>query len=590
MGSHFLSKEELAREAKDDPEKSANKETALGAGDIQAEFLQMSGMINASTQLFHTSYMLECPESHLPHSMELLSQLLFCPTFDAERIITELDIIEAEYQARCGDSEQQVQAVIQQISHPDHPFHRFCAGNKSTLAKNDPELLCILRRFYQHYYQPKYLSLFVEAPEELLEKIEHQLPQVIQTHYHKALPRHLSAISPCDLTLQLSAPKNASISLGWPDKSKQLGVKSPNAGYEWCWCIPTLLLPAVDQLDLPNGFHHKIQMIHQEQLILSISYEAVTVISAKDMQQRLTHLIETLNTQLLQSEQQDGQTSPKKGHEQKQIQRQSQEQKRALPQLLQTVQQSLYHHFRLPVIQASILNNALLRQLNKPVELQIIRHPDISGTVQSTFFPTKYQVDFRLLEKQLEKPKYQVEMPYRSLHEYLMTLSEQLPSEQTGHSQHSQSVNTYDTHNQAALVWLKASPIQDKQLAQHSAHRAIWQLQKYAYQQLRLEQRLGYIVHTGYLELNQQPGIMLLIQGESRFSGEQLLVSLTNFIAQQNNVLQHPIPADKQSHWQAYCKKHQLDPDYQTKDITQSTLSNADISLWPQIQLFSQTD
>ncbi len=583
MGSHFLSKEELAKEAKDSLEESTNKKTALGAGDIQAEFLQMGGMVNASTQLFHTSYMLECPESHLSHSMELLSQLLFCPTFDAERIITELDIIEAEYQARCGDSEQQVQAVIQQISHPDHPFHRFCAGNKSTLAKNDPELLCILRRFYQHYYQPKYLSLFVEAPEELLKKIEHQLPQVIQTHYHKALPRHLSAILPCDLTLQLSAPKNASLPLGWPDKNKRLGVKSPNAGYEWCWCIPTLLLPAVDQLDLPNGFSHKIQMIHQEQLILSVSYEAVTVISAKDMQQRLTHLIETLNTQLLQTEQHDGQTSPKKGHEQKQIQKQPQEQKRALPQLLQTVQQSLYHHFRLPVVQASILNNALLRQLNKPVELHIIRHPDISGTAQSDFFPTDYQIDFKLSVNLLEKPKHQVEMPYRSLHKYLMSHSEQLQPEQTDQSQ---SVNTYDPHNQAALIWLKASPIQDKQQAQHSAHRAIWQLQKYAYQQLRLEQRLGYIVHTGYLELNQQPGIMLLIQGENRFSGEQLLVFLTNFIAQQNNVLQHPIPADKQSHWQAYCKKHQLDYD----NNVPLAQSNTDISLWPQIQLFSQTD
>lgn len=522
---------------------SQSHHDSYNAGEIQAQLLQMGGMINASTQLFHTSYMLECPEEQISHCIELLSQLLFCPLFTAETMIGELDIIEAEYQARCGDGEQKIQAILQALSSPEHPYQRFCAGNKSTLAHNDPELLCILRRFYQHYYGPENITLWVEAPERLHNLIENSLPLSMLEHYQEAKAFHLEAILPCDRSVQFDAPAISDPTASWPDKDTLIAINTAPAGYEWCWRLPSLLLPAINQLCLPAGFHQRLRMLDPEQLILSIHYSVDDQLSKQDMQQQLSHLYQTLKFS------RDSSTSP----------------------LQKSVQKALYHHYKLPIVEGDILSNSLLKQLKRPPRLSLLKHPDPADPAQTdyhnrpdgqlrktAFFPTEYQIDYAFSHPLYVEQQPAV-MPYRQLHMALMQNDDD--TQQPGRAV---PVDNNDPFNESALIWLPASALATEDdnslINKQLCHAYIWQLQKQAYQSLRLEKKLGYIAHLGYQEVQQQPGILLLIQGESRFSGQQLLQALNLFLDEQFSLTQ-PLPDSDHFLWKSYCQHHNIDSD-----------------------------
>ncbi len=502
------------------------------AGEIQAQLLQMGGMINASTQFFHTSYMLECPESQLSRAIELLSQLLFCPSFKADDVIGELDIIEAEYQARCGEGEQQVQAVIQLLSSPGHSYHRFCAGNKSTLAHNDPELLCILRRFYQHYYRPENLTLWVEAPEELHGLIENSLPLTLNEHFLQAQSIHAEAILPCDRSIQFELPPLNDPTQTWPESDNLVAIASSQPGYEWCWRLPSLLLPAINQLSLPAGFQHRLRMLDPEQLILSIHYGVEDQLSPEDMQLQLTNLCEQLEFS---------------SHS-------------TTPALQQAVQRGLYHHYKLPIVEGDILSTSLAKQLRRPPRLTLIQCSIKDSTEETLYFPTGYQCNYAF-STPIQVEQTAVVMPYRQLHMTLTQLSEEACVQQLGQTL---SVKNTDRYNQSALIWLPAAALgaedDNRLINKQLCHAYIWQLQQRAYQSLRLDKKLGYIVHLGYQELHQQPGLLLLIQGESRFSGQQLLMALKNFLAMELNHKPSFPPTD-QPLWQSYCQCHQINPD-----------------------------
>ncbi len=505
------------------------------AGEIQAQLLKMGGIINASTQLFHTSYMLECPEEQLSLCIELLSQLLFCPSFKADKVIGELDIIEAEYLARCGDGEQQIQAVLQTLSTSGHPYHRFCAGNKNTLAHNDPELLCILHRFYQHYYAPENITLWVEAPKELHNLIENSLRLSMLEHYQETKALHLESILPCDRSIQFNMPNIPDPTASWPDRDQRLAINTAPAGYEWCWHLPSLLLPAINQLCLPTGFHQRLRMLDPEQLILSIHYSVDHQLSERDMQEQLSYLCQTLACNPENTD------SP----------------------LQQGVQKALYHHYRLPIVAGDILSHSLLKQLKRTPGLSVIKHPGLADpkSQKTEFFPTHYQTGFSFTQT-LKVDQESALMPYRQLHMALMAMDKH--SLQQSSENGPIAVDNSDPFNQSALIWLPAkalsaqqtTPLIEKQLC----HSYVWQLQQHAYQSLRLEKKMGYIVHLGYQEVQHQPGVLSLIQGERRFNGQVLLQALNRFLT--THLSQTiALPDSNNPLWQSYCQYHDIASD-----------------------------
>ncbi|OPX54459.1 Insulinase (Peptidase family M16) [Oceanospirillum multiglobuliferum] len=549
---------------------SQSQTESLQAGAIQAELLQMGGSINASTQLFHTSYMLECPANQFERALALLCLLVFNPIFDLASVIAELDIIEAEYQARCGDSWQQVQAVIQQISLETHPFHHFCAGNKTSLGGSDTALIKALSEFYLQQYQLGNISLFIQHPaidhdpslfqqlyaSQPLIKDEITLRYYVEKQISEAFDQaqfsrqhlldycadtlstitsevRLLAPLPCPLTAENLQSSSMPDCPSLPLASQQYAIKTSHSGYEWCWALPSLLLPAVDQLSLPDGFQARIRMLSPEQLILGIQLSSALTLSLNDMENERQFLLEQLELKYLSSH---------------------------CLSLAQVVQQALYHHYDLPIIQPDILKNSLMRYLNRPAQLQLICHPQVQGTQQTEVFPTRFQLieaDFPALPANTEI----VQMPFITLRNTLMKGGE-LNFDQP------QSVPCHDPFNHAALIWLQPTlnantlipeitPQQFKQAEKQIAHQFVWHYQQTAYYQLRVKQRLGYIVHLGYQEIAQQTGVLLLIQGESRFKPKQLLTALDEFLVQ-INLERLSIDEDKKIHWQNYQKQHQL--------------------------------
>lgn len=556
---------------------SESREETLPAGAIQAELLQMGGSINASTQLFHTSYMLDCPADHFERALRLLCLLVLSPQFDDASVLAELDIIDAEYWARCGDSWQQTQAVVQQLSPDTHPLHRFCAGNKASLSGDADRLLVALKTFYLTHYRLDNISFFIQHPAldhdadffqrlgltqgrmydelGLRAYLEQQLEQILSlANPRPGLIAETCANEVVDETLSDQPTVQGCPSLRL--EPKQYAVALANSGYEWCWVLPNLLLPAVDQLSLPEHFQARIRMLSPEELLLGIQLKSALTLSLNDMETEHQFLIEQIELLPHSS---------------------------AEPSLMQVVQQALYYHYDLPIIQPDILKKSLIRYLSRPAQLQFISHPKVQGEQQTANFPTFYQAidtDYPALPPNNDS----VQMPFIALRHRLMQGA-------TLNFDEVEVVSNDDPFNHAALIWLQPTlnasallpeltALQLKQAEKRVAHQVVWHYQQKAYVQLRVEQRLGYVVHFGYHEIAQQSGLLLLIQGRASTPSAVLLKALRSFLAQIDLQQEWVVGVDKAQHWQSYVRDHQL---------TQSPveLEWLPVQCWNQVQMIS---
>ncbi|MDX1320814.1 MAG: insulinase family protein, partial [Oceanospirillum sp.] len=134
LGSHKL-------EPGTNPALQGRELDPLAAGELQGIMAQAGIRINASTRLEQSCYMLECLPEQLEEAFLCLLQLIYAPEFHPQEVIAEVGIIDGEYQAYCEHPEQQLLNLAQQQVHPEHAFHTFSAGNRSTLGHNDPEIL-----------------------------------------------------------------------------------------------------------------------------------------------------------------------------------------------------------------------------------------------------------------------------------------------------------------------------------------------------------------------------------------------------------------------------------------------------------------
>ncbi|MNG75292.1 Protease 3 precursor [compost metagenome] len=127
----------------------------------------VGGQVNASTRERTTDFFFEVPPAALAGGLQRLCQMLAEPDLGIERQRREREVIHAEFIAWSRNPEAQRQFALLQSVAPQHPLSGFHAGNRHTLALQDPAFQRALGGFHQRFYQAGQLTLSLCGPQSL---------------------------------------------------------------------------------------------------------------------------------------------------------------------------------------------------------------------------------------------------------------------------------------------------------------------------------------------------------------------------------------------------------------------------------------
>jgi coenzyme PQQ biosynthesis probable peptidase PqqF len=157
----------------------------------------LGGQVNASTRERTTDFFFEVPPNALAGGLERLCQMLAEPDLGIERQRREREVIHAEFIAWSRNPQAQQQFALLQSVAPNHPLGAFHAGNRHTLALQDPAFQKALAGFHRGFYHGGQITLSLCGPQPLdeLEQLGKQYADMFATgeRVPQALPPPLSA-------------------------------------------------------------------------------------------------------------------------------------------------------------------------------------------------------------------------------------------------------------------------------------------------------------------------------------------------------------------------------------------------------------
>lgn len=569
LGSHalFLGSYALAEGLS---KASSGSISELAAGELQGLMAQQGIRINASTRLEQSCYMIECLPDQLEEAFTRLCQLIYAPIFSAEQVISEISIIDGEYQAYCEHPAQQLLNLIQTQAHPEHSFYRFLAGNRASLGHNDPELLKQLNLCFQQGYLQQSACLYIEHPEGPgFEKKSKTLYEQLEAIRQYAVGNH-SEQSEQTLTTNpqvLSDPdKPASPPLFCGQQTFLAVADQPVI--QWVWpvsnpSINELLLTfgALDQLakalQIPGEYSLSLVMQWQQQAALlvetSIPESTDTLVKIQIHTQEQLELFQKSMRQgcdaLIADADKLGRLTDSASSQFK-----GPALLRATETAIQYQYAALFSGFMWETqtsrkeMQTEAIKD-LLNALDQPPTVTLISHPgfdqlkpdQVGLDYQSTaFFPTRYLAANLLapagsegsaadiLTQQLASPKTPSLMPFRAV-------MQKLAETKLTRDQHQICLHRTTQTNHAAVIWRDIESLNLRDSSESKSPEELCsELYPGFYRKLRIEQRIGYIVQVMPFPLEQadnanekKQGIAFLIQSATH-SGQQLLQILND--------------------------------------------------------------
>ncbi|RJG08670.1 pyrroloquinoline quinone biosynthesis protein PqqF [Pseudomonas cavernicola] len=144
-----------------------------------------SGQVNASTRERSTDYFFEVPASRLEGGLARLCDMLVRPVVEPAAQLREREVLQAEFVARGRDRDTLCDAALGQAVASGHPFTAFHAGNRDTLAVEQPLFQQALQDFHRRFYHAGQISLVLVGPQSLAEL--RRLAQIQGALLHPAL-------------------------------------------------------------------------------------------------------------------------------------------------------------------------------------------------------------------------------------------------------------------------------------------------------------------------------------------------------------------------------------------------------------------
>lgn len=125
---------------------------------------ERGGRYNARTDDEVTDYHLTLPPTATAEGLERLLALVAAPRFEPVAIEREVNVIDAEFQARLADPALHRQAALSRFFPASHPASHCHAGNRVTLGGDGASLCQALSDFHGRYYRAGLMALVILAP------------------------------------------------------------------------------------------------------------------------------------------------------------------------------------------------------------------------------------------------------------------------------------------------------------------------------------------------------------------------------------------------------------------------------------------
>jgi len=127
----------------------------------------LGGQVNASTRERTTDFFFEVPPAALDGGLQRLCQMLAEPDLAIDRQRREREVIHAEFIAWSRNPQAQQQFALLQSVGANHPLRGFHAGNRYTLALQDPAFQRALAGFHERFYRGGQITLSLCGPQTL---------------------------------------------------------------------------------------------------------------------------------------------------------------------------------------------------------------------------------------------------------------------------------------------------------------------------------------------------------------------------------------------------------------------------------------
>ena len=159
---------------------------------------RQGGQVNASTRERTTDFFFEVPVAAFDGGLTRLCEMLARPAADLAQQQREREVIHAEFIAWSRNPQAQQQFALLQSVSPQHPLSGFHAGNRFTLALQDPAFQRALGMFHQRFYQGGQVTLSLCGPQPLdaLERLGRQFGSLFPAggRAEQAMPPPLLAV------------------------------------------------------------------------------------------------------------------------------------------------------------------------------------------------------------------------------------------------------------------------------------------------------------------------------------------------------------------------------------------------------------
>jgi len=150
--------------------------------NLMAYVQRHGGQVNARTSERTTDFFFELPEAAFAGGLERLWDMLAHPRLDEAEQLREREVLHAEFIAWSQDVAAQRQLALHDGLSAAHPLRGFHAGNRESLAVDQPEFQAALRDFYRRFYQSGQMTLSLAGPQSvetlkaLAEQFSNHLP------------------------------------------------------------------------------------------------------------------------------------------------------------------------------------------------------------------------------------------------------------------------------------------------------------------------------------------------------------------------------------------------------------------------------
>lgn len=141
----------------------------------------VGGQLNAFTAKEYTCYYIKVINQHIPLAMDILSDMVLHPKFDADDFEREREVILEEIHMNEDMPDEIVHDLYMERVWPDHPLGRNILGTEASINAVSIDMI---RKYYDTYYQPSNMVVACAGNmkhEQLVDLAEKLLGQVTGT-------------------------------------------------------------------------------------------------------------------------------------------------------------------------------------------------------------------------------------------------------------------------------------------------------------------------------------------------------------------------------------------------------------------------